>query len=252
MMLACAIIAALGGPVVPDVYTRRERTPADPGNRAGGHERHEAHAGLALLAQSARRDRHRDGPAHRGARSPSIRPTSRPSCPRTGSARSASCSRPRDRARRSVGSACSSAAAGRARCGPTNSTAVGEAITWTVTPDPIDFGDILPGDETFLDVTLRNDSQRSPVTFTNAQLPSDAFSFEVNPFPLTIQPSEERTGAAALRAHDRRQPRGHPPDRHERRRRAAGCPAVGERLGRGRADHRSRHAHADERRDPRS
>lgn len=72
-------------------------------------------------------------------------------------------------------------------------TAVGEAITWTVTPEPIDFGDILPGGEAFLDVTLRNDSQRSPVTFTGAQLPSDAYSFDVVPFPLTIEPSQERT-----------------------------------------------------------
>jgi len=68
--------------------------------------------------------------------------------------------------------------------------ATGEALTWTVNPDPLDFGDVLPGDSSELEVTLRNDSQRSPVTFTSALMPSTAVAFTTNPFPLTIRPGE--------------------------------------------------------------
>ena len=72
-------------------------------------------------------------------------------------------------------------------------TARGEAIEWTVAPEPVDFGDVLPGDEVEADITLTNGSQRSPVTFTGATLPSAAFTFDPSPFPLSIAPGQSRT-----------------------------------------------------------
>lgn len=72
-------------------------------------------------------------------------------------------------------------------------TATGEAIDWTVTPEPVDFGDVLPGDEVEVDITLTNESQRSPVTFTGAEMPSAAFSFVLDPFPLAVAAGQSRT-----------------------------------------------------------
>lgn len=72
-------------------------------------------------------------------------------------------------------------------------TAVGEAVPFTVTPEPADFGDVLPGDEATIDLTLRNDSQRSPITFTSALMPSSAFDFPIDPFPLQVAPGQSRT-----------------------------------------------------------
>jgi len=69
-------------------------------------------------------------------------------------------------------------------------TATGEPFSWSVTPEPVDFGDILPGDELEIEVRLRNNSQRSPVTFTTGSLPSGAFAFVGTPFPQTVQPGQ--------------------------------------------------------------
>ena len=67
-------------------------------------------------------------------------------------------------------------------------SATGEAFNWSHTPEPVDFGDVLPGDEQEIEVRVRNNSQRSPVTFTNGALPSAAFSFVAPQFPQTVQP----------------------------------------------------------------
>ena len=70
-------------------------------------------------------------------------------------------------------------------------SATGEAFNWEVTPDPVDFGDVLPGDEHVIDIRVRNGSQRSPVTFSGATLPpAGSFSFMGVPFPQTIQPGQ--------------------------------------------------------------
>ncbi len=67
-------------------------------------------------------------------------------------------------------------------------TATGEAFDWTATPDPVDFGDVLVGDAQELEIRVRNNSQRSPVTFTAGTLPTPAFTFVGSPFPQTVQP----------------------------------------------------------------
>ena len=71
--------------------------------------------------------------------------------------------------------------------------AVGEALPWTVTPNPVDFGDVLPGDSLELDVVMRNGSSRSPVTFTSASLPGAAFTLPPDSFPLLVQPGQSAT-----------------------------------------------------------
>lgn len=68
--------------------------------------------------------------------------------------------------------------------------AEGEQVGWTVTPSALDFGDVLPGNTRELELTLRNDSQRSTVTFTDAILPSPALALVEDPLPLTIHPGE--------------------------------------------------------------
>ncbi|MDJ0523722.1 MAG: hypothetical protein QNJ90_16780, partial [Planctomycetota bacterium] len=68
-------------------------------------------------------------------------------------------------------------------------TATGEALSWSFTPDPVDFGDVLPGESEELEIRVRNNSQRSPVTFTNGVLPTSAFEFVGTPFPQTVQPA---------------------------------------------------------------
>ncbi len=70
--------------------------------------------------------------------------------------------------------------------------ATGEAFNWTVTPETVDFGDVLPGDSTELEIRMRNNSQRSPVTFTGGTLPSTgSFAFVGTPFPQVVQPGLE-------------------------------------------------------------
>ena len=64
----------------------------------------------------------------------------------------------------------------------------GEEIVWSVTPTPLDFGDVLPGETRDLQVEITNGSQRSPVTFTSATTPSTTISLAADPFPLTVAP----------------------------------------------------------------
>ncbi len=75
--------------------------------------------------------------------------------------------------------------------------AQGEEISWTITPDPPDFGDVLPGEEEEVEILLQNDSQISPVTFSGATPPSIAFTILDDPFPMTIDPGN--TGLLRVR-----------------------------------------------------
>jgi hypothetical protein len=68
--------------------------------------------------------------------------------------------------------------------------ATGEEIPWQVEPQPLDFGDVLPGDVKELEVLLTNGSQRSPVTLTSALLPAGVITFAEDPFPATVAPGQ--------------------------------------------------------------
>ncbi|MDJ0974952.1 MAG: hypothetical protein QNJ98_10870 [Planctomycetota bacterium] len=72
-------------------------------------------------------------------------------------------------------------------------TATGEPVPFTTAPATPDFGDVLPEATSDLEIMVRNDSLRSPVTFGSGQLDSPAYAVLGSPFPLTLAPNQTRT-----------------------------------------------------------